>query len=526
MNHYPAVKKNKVVLISADRSLVGMGVRILSACLIEKGFETAVVLMDSEEENFKEFYWEDLEEVCNNAVLIGISCMTAGAQKAIEIKRHLENKFSAPIIVGGIHAYLSPEGLLNDFELLCHGEAEDMIVELAKRLSSDEPYCDIPGLWLKKDDSIIRNRNIPLMHDLDGYPFPDYDLSHQFIFNANRLVPIRPKAAHMRLNSFSIMGSRGCPHNCTYCCSPKIIQEFPWMKRVRHYSIDYLISHLKEVHRVYPEVRRFWIEDDTFFAKGFDEISEFSKRYKNEVNIPFEILISPWTFSEDKIKVLIDAGMDKLIIGIQSGSENVNRNIYNRNISNKRTMEVIEMLHKYLHMSVCYDFIVMNPFETEKDLVNTIKFIKDLPVPCIVYSNSLAFYPGTRLYEMALKSGLKTSGRMEYTEISHGYKILKNANMRHKLFHFIMLLMGGSADNIRIGKVRRFFISDRFISFYSFLDKNLGFITDSVICIIASAFLFDLQFRKVFKRVLGPKVCSGLRLVYHKLLGKQIPVYE
>jgi len=521
MNRCLRGKGKKVVLVSADRILVGMGVRVLSACLIEQGFAPVVVLMETEEENFREFYWKDLEKICSNAELIGISCMTAGVQKAIEIKKHLKNKCSAPIIVGGIHASLSPEGLLNDFELLCHGEGEDLIVELAKRLSNNEAYHNIPGLWLKSNGTVVRNKNIPLGRDLNDYPFPDYDLSHQFILKANRLVPIIPKSTYMRLNSFTIMGSRGCPHNCTYCCSPKIIQEFPWMKRVRHYSIDYLISHLKEVRRIYPEVRRFWIEDDTFFAKGFDEISEFSQRYKKEVNIPFEILISPWTFSEDKIKVLIEAGMDKLIIGIQSGSENVTHNIYNRNISNKKIMEIVKSLHQYSNMVVCYDFIVVNPFETEEDLIYTIQFIKNLPAPFIIYNNSLAFYPGTKLYEMALKSGIDITGRKEhFTEISQGYKILKNANMRHKLFHFIMLFMGGNADNVKIGRIRRFFISDKFISFYSFLNQKIDFVTNNIICIIVSIFLLHIKFKKRVKRALGPKICSDLRLVYRKLLRK------
>jgi radical SAM superfamily enzyme YgiQ (UPF0313 family) len=224
------------------------------------------------------------------------------------------------------------------------------------------------------------------------------------------------------------------------------------------------------------------------------------------------------------VKALINAGMDKLIIGIQSGSENVNRYIYNRNISNEKTIEVIESLNRYSHVTICYDFIVMNPFESESDLIQTIQFIKNLPVPFTIYSNSLAFYPGTKLHETALKSGMDVSGRMEYTEIAHGYKILKNVNMRHKLFHFIMLLMGGSADNIRIGKIRRFFISDQFISFYSFLNQNLGFITDGIISIIASALLFYAQLRKALKKILGPKIYLSLRSTYYRLLRKHVHI--
>jgi len=511
MNLCSEADKKKIVLISSDRSLVGMGPKILSSCLIEQGFKPTIVLMESDGDDFRNFLWKDLEDICNGASLIGISSMTAGVKKAVEIKKHLKNKCSAPIIIGGIHASLSPESLINDFEMLCHGEGEDLIVDLARHLANNEPYDNIPGLWLNNSGRIVKNQSAPLKRDLNDYPFPDYDLRHQFILEENRLVPVTPKPTHMRLDSFSIMGSRGCPHNCTYCCSPKMIQEFPWQKKVRHYSIDYLISHLKEVRRIYPEVRRFWIEDDTFFAKGFDEILNFSQRYKSEVGIPFEVLISPWTFSRDKIKVLVDAGMDKLIIGIQSGSENVARNIYNRNISNEKILEIIKSLHEFSGMAVCYDFIVMNPFETQEDLIYTIQLIKSFPAPFIVYSNSLAFYPGTKIYDMAVKAGIAVKGRMEYTEITHGYKILRNAKMRHKIFHLIILLMGGSGNNIKIGQVRRSFISDRFISFYSFLNKRLGLISDFIVSMIAGVFLFDARFKKTLRNILGDRTYLKLR---------------
>ena len=380
----------KVVLISTDESPVGMGVKALSANLIKHGFKTAVVIMATWRDNFKNFIWEDLKEVCQDAGLIGISCMTHGVAKAIEVKNELKKKLKTPIIIGGIHATLEPDISLDNFKLICHGEGEDLLVELAKRLNHSQPSYDIPGLWGRYNGQVFKNPAQPLSSDLDGYPFPDYDLKHQFILESNRLVPM--ELSHIICDYFEVMGSRGCPHSCTFCSNYKIKQDFPWRKIIRNYSVDYFIGHLKEILRVYPAVKSFWLEDDTFFVKEYGQIQEFAQRYKREINRPFCILISPWTYSEDKVRLLVEAGMDRLIMGIQSGSENTNYNIYERKIPNKKILEITQSLNKFKGMIPYYDFIGMNPLETREDLVNTIRLVKKLPTPCFIFSNN--FYLG------------------------------------------------------------------------------------------------------------------------------------
>lgn len=488
----------KIVLISTDECIVGMGVKTLSGCLIEAGFDVSVLLMCTGAGNYKNFSWTDLVDICQDSVLIGISCMTHGLKKAIEVKEALKRRLSIPIIIGGIHASAVPETLSDSFDFICHGEGEDLIVELAKRLSNYEPIFDIPGLWINQQNGIIKNTNSPLKYDLNDYPFPDYDLSHQFILQGTRLVTVKPTPEHIPFDNFVVLGSRGCPHHCAYCSTQKIREEFPWRKTARPYRVDYLINHLKEVCLVYPGVRSFWIEDDTFFVKSCDEITEFSLKYKQEVNKPFIILISPWTFSEDKVRLLVEAGMDRMIMGIQSGSENVNRNIYERDLSNDRTLEIVGILHKYPQMKAYYDFIGMNPFEKEEDLIETIRFIRRFPQPFFISNNNLAFYPGTKLYEKAHQAGIDVGQRTKHTESTIGYSILKNENIQHKVFHFILLLMAGDANEFRIGYVPRFLISDYFLGFYSFLNRRLRLFTNFVISTISFLGIYE-PLRKVVR---------------------------
>ncbi len=508
--------KPKVVLISTDESRIGMGIKTLSACLVESDFDTSLILMPTSKKSYEDFCWDNLEHICKDACLIGISCMTHGVQKAIEIKKKLSKRGMPPIVIGGIHASLDPQSLLSNFNLICHGEGEDLIVKLAQRIKDGASIHDLPGLWVKNNGAVIKNKNIPLGRDINNYPIPDYCLSHQYILEGKRLVPMRMVPQHVQLEYFVVLGSRGCPHHCAYCSNQKIKKEFPWREPVRHYSVTYLIDHLKEASRVYPDIRSFWIDDDTFFAKPVDEIAEFAQRYREEIRKPFLILISPWTFNEEKTRFLIDAGMKRITMGIQSGSENINNNIYDRRLPNKRILEIVRSLNKYSKdIMPSYDFIILNPFENENDLISTIKLIRSFPSPFFIFNNALAFYPGTKLYEQANKLGLEVNSRNKHMDLTIGYAILKTENIQHKLFHLILLLMGGDANHYRIGLVSRSIISDYFIKFYSILNKKFGTFINCLITAIS--FIIYGILRRVSESAFCFKIAKKMADIYLKI---------
>ncbi|MBU4376267.1 MAG: B12-binding domain-containing radical SAM protein [Candidatus Omnitrophica bacterium] len=504
----------KIVLISTDESAAALGAKIISANLIKHGFDTSIVLMPYLGDNFSKFHWEDLENICKGANLIGISCMTHGIKKAVEVRKALQKNVKAPVIIGGVHAILDPESAFDSFDFICYGEGEDLIVELADCLANNRSFCDIPGLQGKYQGKIFKNPPQPLSKDINDYPFPDYDLSHQYILVSNRLVPM--KFGHITCDSFEVMGSRGCPHSCTYCSNHKINENFPWRKKVRQYTNDYFIAHLKEVNRAYPVIRSFWLEDDTFFAKDTGQIRDFAIRYKKEINKPFIILVSPWTYSEEKVRIMAEAGMDRLIFGIQSGSENVNYNVYNRKIANDKLLEIVRSLSNFKEVLTHYDFIGMNPFETREDLISTIQFIKKFPAPFFIFSNNLAFYPGTKLRERAIEAGLNISHRDRHGDARHGYSVLKNENIKHKLFHFTLLMMAGKSSRVKIGSVPRAFVSDRMLRFYSFLDKKCESFINRCVALL-SIIMMHADWKLFLRKHLGRKQIQDLKKIYFNL---------
>ena len=93
-------------------------------------------------------------------------------------------------------------------------------------------------------------------------------------------------------------------------------------KPLRWHSPDYIIKNILDLKNRYPSLDVFDIRDDTFSLRPQEQIKEFCEKYKEKVKLRFKCLADPKTISEDKIKLLADAGCTDIIVGIQ-GCERV-----------------------------------------------------------------------------------------------------------------------------------------------------------------------------------------------------------
>ena len=76
-------------------------------------------------------------------------------------------------------------------------------------------------------------------------------------------------------------------------------------------------------------------------------LEQLCKLYKEEVKIPFAIYgVIPTYVREDKIALLVDAGMNRIRMGIQSGSENI-LEFYKRPTKLHRIKEATKILNKF-----------------------------------------------------------------------------------------------------------------------------------------------------------------------------------
>ncbi|HNT34906.1 MAG TPA: radical SAM protein, partial [bacterium] len=148
---------------------------------------------------------------------------------------------------------------------------------------------------------------------------------------------------------------------------------------------------------------------DAFMARPVEDLRRFAQRMKEEVGLPFVVTgVTPTNLTDEKLEILLNGGLQWIRLGIQTTSERVNRNVYNRPTSFEAIKRAVEIIRKYHHRMdrVWYDFIIDNPWETQEETLETLRFMLTLPRPFALCVYSLTYFPKTRIAERALQEGI------------------------------------------------------------------------------------------------------------------------
>jgi anaerobic magnesium-protoporphyrin IX monomethyl ester cyclase len=340
-----------------------------------------------------------------DVAMIGINVYTESSHKAAILTKVMkENNVNIPIIWGGPHVNVMPEECLRYADMVCMGEGEEALLELVKSMSTAEkPNTHIRNIWFRVGDNIIRNDLRELENDLDKYTYHNYDPENQYLIRKDNCETYYEKYL---LKEYPIVTSRGCPYDCSYCYNNYRRKQYHGKGRyLRFRSIDKVILELIEAKDRYKGLKRIHFLDDLFISRAITEIKQFQELYSNKIGLPFHALIDFRSFDKEKITILKDSGLNSLQIGIQTGCESVNRGVYNRQISNKKFLEMAKFLNQLGGINVMYDLIFNNPYEKIEDIKDTIELLLELPQPFTINGYNLIFFPGTDITERALRDG-------------------------------------------------------------------------------------------------------------------------
>jgi anaerobic magnesium-protoporphyrin IX monomethyl ester cyclase len=448
-----------IALVCTDSDLWAFGTRLISAVLKRAGHSTRLVLLSSEAAEYSQETLEETAELVRQSDLVGISCYSRGSRKARQLAARLraENRMT---VWGGLHASLNPAECAEWAQVVCRGEGEETVLELVEAIEGGRDWSGIRNLAYRKGDAVIQNPLRPPIASLDTLPLLDFERSNEFHLANGHLTkaPSDPRMAHSARMQY--IGSRGCAFHCTYCCNRKVKEMYQGNGRyLRRMSPPVYVDHLATLRqRHFPNATDVFLLDEDFFLRGKEEIGEFAELYRQRVGLPFDCMVSPPRVNDEKMQLLADAGLWRISLGVESGSERTKKEVFERPITNPAVVKASQVIKRYPRVAPCYFFIIGNPYEERQDLLDTLELMRQMAYPYYVNIYNLVFFPGSDLFDRAVKDGIVSGTRDSGYELHFraGLKYREHAwKQKNVYLNGLLFLTEGKATASRLGLVPR-----------------------------------------------------------------------
>lgn len=334
----------------------------------------------------------------NNFGVIGLG-FTAGYfqySKIIKICNAINKAKNRPFLVLGGHGptpvpefYMEVTGA----DAVVMGEGEKPFLNLVKALENNISLYSVKGLAFRDGEQYVINEREKPIKDLDTIPFPYYDpLPMEYYVNA-KVFKMKPTD-----RMINMITSRGCNYRCNFC---QRLEE-----GIRFRSVENIIDELKkyiEDYRVNFVV--FW---DELFMFSEKRVAEITEGILNE-----NIKIKYWctgrlnTVNPRILKMLKESGCTYIDYGIEQ-FDNISLQKMNKRQTEEQIIKGIE-LTKEAGINIGFNIIFGNLGDTRESLQKSMDLLKKYnDYGQLRVIRPVTPYPGSPLYDIAIKRGLLT----------------------------------------------------------------------------------------------------------------------
>lgn len=294
-----------------------------------------------------------------------------------------------PIIVGGPHARLLPEEIINvpEIDIVFTSEAEKSIVDFAKGIDK----AQIPDIIYKENGIIKKSNRNDYFENLDEIPFPDYGLFNISDYHATKGLAKRHPTSY-------IITSRGCPYHCTFCSSRDLNPTHK--KTVRYRSPENVLEEINLLVKKHG-VREIFFSDDLFTANNAHLMNICEGMIRAKLDLIWVCMGHVNTVNPEKLKIMKKAGCHNICYGVESGDPVIQKTI-NKNLDFQKVKEVVKMTQKAGIAARC-SYMFGNHTETPATMQRTIDLAIKLKSDYASF-NIATPYPGTYLRQWAVEN--------------------------------------------------------------------------------------------------------------------------
>ncbi|WP_238651769.1 B12-binding domain-containing radical SAM protein [Paenibacillus piscarius] len=399
---YPDIGSNSISFSPA--------IEILSAVLEQQ--EVEVELIHIHEKHGVPFDHQILFEQIQQASpdVIGMTSTSYQYDISNEIAGQLKERgIKVPIVLGGIHANISPEDLKESkFDAFCTGEGEVPLSEMFRRIRTGEELTTIPGFHFKSADGrVITNPASKVIRNLDDLPMRNYG-----IMNTQQILTLKNKW-------LSIAFSRGCPYACNFCINQKLKLNHRQTESGKYFRINSVNRALSEltglIDKYGAHIDVINLDDDLLILEK-EWFIEFANRFEKEIfkpyGIKYAINVRANLINEELISVMARSGCDLVRVGFETGNQEMRNRVLGKGISNRHLFQVFDLFHKYELRSLAFAMLGI-PGETESSIQDSLNMLRKLQ-PTLIRMAIFEPFIGTPLYDYCIENGLIDNGNQTH----------------------------------------------------------------------------------------------------------------
>lgn len=362
-----------------------------ASVLRKKGYTVFLRDYQTENANFNDVK-HDIESFSPEIILI--STTNATIFNDIDLVKSIKAFHNCQFIFKGAIFYDISDQLLKKFNLddidyLIGGEIDTIIGDLADSISGKKQKIeDIAGIIYRHNGHFVKNAFDKWCCDLDSIPFPARDLMKNELY-------IRPDTGKPMA---TIQVSRGCPADCTYCLTPIISG-----KSVRKRSVENIFSEIEDCYYKY-DIKDFFFKADTFtidseWAEALCDRIIASSLY-GKISFTVNSRVKPLNLS--LLYKLKQAGCFMLAVGFESGSNHTLQKI-KKGTTREDNLNAAKMIKK-VGIPIFGFFMIGFPWETEEDIISTLKFAIEIDPDFVEIHIAMPYY-GTKLHSQCTEYG-------------------------------------------------------------------------------------------------------------------------
>ncbi|MFC1727431.1 B12-binding domain-containing radical SAM protein [Patescibacteria group bacterium] len=331
----------------------------------------------------------DLEEFLlkERPSVVGVDFRTPLIRKTQAIARLVRKLFpEVVIVVGGPHTFLPIQDTLNEVpeaDYVLRGEAEYTFKELLdclEKKTSKNRLKRIAGIMFRDGKKIFVSRQVPRIEDLDKLAMP----AHQLLPLDKYLDPFVP---HKRL--FSIMTTRGCPYNCSFCTEPVI-----YGRKVRARSVKNVADEVEILVKEHGV--DYIIFHDATFNYHPKRVKALCREFlKRDLNFKWKVKARVDQVDLQMLKLMKKAGCQIIGFGVEAGTEKALK-VLNKGYTLKQVKRAFELAKKANLETLAY-FMIGTYGETKQDVMKTIDLSIKLK-PTYAHYMTTTPMPGSKMY--------------------------------------------------------------------------------------------------------------------------------